>query len=169
MSATPRFIADLHLGHKKILHFSGDYREGATTNEHDDWIVSQWNSAVGKRDPVYILGDLAFSRDGLERVRELRGQKFLLQGNHDLFPIADYEAVGLKVIGFRKYKGFWLSHAPIHPAELRDCKNIHGHVHSKSIKSGLDNGILDRRYINVSVEMNAAKPVSISDIQDRVL
>lgn len=82
MSATPRFISDLHLGHKKILGFAGAHREGSSTDEHDEWIVSCWNETVGKRDPVFILGDLAFSRAGLERVKSLRGQKFLLLGNH---------------------------------------------------------------------------------------
>lgn len=156
MSATPRFISDLHLGHKKILNFSREYREGENVQEHDDWIVEQWNSVVGKRDPVYILGDIAFTREGLARAKELRGDKFLLLGNHDLFSLQDYADVGLKVIGFKKYKGYWISHAPIHPVELRGCKNIHGHVHSQSIE--------DDRYINVCVEPLNGKPISIHEL-----
>lgn len=159
MSATPRFAADLHLGHKKILQFAGDYRGGTTVEEHDDWVVDSWNGTVGKRDPVYILGDVAFSREGLERVRELQGQKFLIQGNHDLFSLEAYQDVGLKVIGFRKYKGFWLSHAPIHPDELRGCKNIHGHVHQ--------NTLADDRYINVSLEAIGGKPISIHELKSK--
>ena len=157
MSATPRFISDLHLGHKKILGFAGEHREGSSTDEHDEWIVSRWNETVGKRDPVFILGDLAFSRAGLERVKSLRGQKFLLLGNHDRFSLPDYEAVGLKIFGFCKYKGFWLSHAPIHPLELRGKPNIHGHVHHNSLP--------DFRYYNVSVEALAGRPVSLDQIR----
>lgn len=157
MSATPRFIGDLHLGHRKIASFVGQYRGNVTTTEeHDEWIIEQWNSTVGKRDPVYIVGDVAFNKAGLEKVRRLRGQKFLLPGNHDLYAASVYEEYGLKVIGFRKYRGFWLSHAPIHPAELRGCRNIHGHVHTRTID--------DDRYINVCVEAVNGKPISIEEL-----
>lgn len=43
-----------------------------------------------------------------------------------------------------KYKEFWLSHAPIHPEELRGKKNVHGHVHTESVS--------DLEYLNVSVD-----------------
>ena len=40
---------------------------------------------VGKRDLVYILGDLTFfkSEDARHLLEKLPGQKFLIQGNHD--------------------------------------------------------------------------------------
>ncbi|RDE25161.1 serine/threonine protein phosphatase [Motiliproteus coralliicola] len=162
MSATPHFISDLHLGHKKILQFSNQWRGGTTIQEHDDWIVTQWNKTIGKRDPVYVLGDVAFTREGLQRVKELNGQKFLIMGNHDFAQIHEYEDVGFRILGgIVKYKGFWLSHAPIHPNELRGCANIHGHVHSESID--------DSRYINVCVEPLGGVPLSIHEISRRNL
>lgn len=154
--STVRFISDLHFGHSKILDFVGAARGGSTVDEHDQWLIEQWNSVVTKRDAVYVLGDVAFSRKGLACVKNLRGQKFLLLGNHDNFPLSDYEALGFKIIGFKKYKGFWLSHAPIHPQELRGKYNIHGHVHLNSVPDG--------RYFNVCVEPLQGKPISLTEI-----
>ena len=51
-----------------------------------------------------------------------------------------------------KYKGFILSHCPIHESEIRRfTKNIHGHVHENSLE--------DERYINVSCEVVNFSPV----------
>ena len=89
------FISDLHLGHKNILSFAGDYRGGDTVEEHDEWIVDQWNSVVGKRDVVYVLGDVAFTREGLAKCNRLVGNKKLILRNHDNFPLEEYFANGL--------------------------------------------------------------------------
>jgi calcineurin-like phosphoesterase family protein len=56
-----------------------------------------------------------------------------------------------------KYKGFWLTHAPIHPDELRGKMNVHGHVHTKTLA--------DNRYFNVSCENVGYKPVCFDDIK----
>ena len=80
-------------------------------------------------------------------------------GNHDQFKLEEYQKYFYKIIWFTKYKGFWLSHCPIHPNELRDKPNIHGHVHQKTIK--------DRRYINVCVEALNGTPIEFSKIADK--
>jgi calcineurin-like phosphoesterase family protein len=61
------------------------------------------------------------------------------------------------VAGIIKYKGFWLSHAPIHPEELRGKPNIHGHVHTNTLN--------DSRYFNASLENIGYKPVSIEEVR----
>ena len=59
-----------------------------------------------------------------------------------------------------KYKEFWLSHAPIHPAELRGRKNVHGHVHNKTI--------IDPNYFNLSVEnCLGSAPVDLRKLSER--
>ncbi len=158
MSAKVYFISDLHLAHKKILLFSSPWRDGSTVDEHDEWIIKQWNSVVKKRDVVYLLGDVAFSKDGLAKCERLNGVKKLILGNHDHFRVAEYEAVGFKVLGgIVRYKNFWLSHAPVHPEVLRELKNIHGHVHNQSLD--------DDRYINVCVEVQNGIPRFLDDIR----
>ena len=156
--STIRFISDLHLGHRSIVKFSGPERGGVTTvDEHDAWIVSQWNSVVAKNDLVWVLGDVCFDKAKLPLLKRMKGNKHLILGNHDEFGIDDYLEYFNKIHGFMKYKGFWISHSPIHPIELRGKKNIHGHVHKNSIP--------DSNYINVSVEAIQGKPISIEEIR----
>lgn len=152
-----RFISDLHLGHKSICEFSGPQRGGVSTVEdHDQWIVNQWNSVVQKNDLVWILGDVCFDADKLSLLKKMKGNKHLILGNHDKFSISLYSQYFNKIHGFLKYKGFWISHAPINSAELRGKLNIHGHVHNNSVD--------DFRYINVCVEAVQGKPIAFSEI-----
>lgn len=159
--STPRFIGDLHLGHKKIVEFSGPLRGNVTTvDEHDEWIVKQWNKVVSKTDIVYVHGDICFDKEKLPLLDRMKGRKILLLGNHDQFDLSDYQKYFEKIHGFMKYKGFWLSHSPIHPAELRGKVNVHGHVHH--------NTIADPRYINVSVEALNGMPIRLDELRDLV-
>jgi len=156
-------IADLHLLHKNIMGFAGEYRDGNTYIENAYALVTQWNAKIRKRDTVYVLGDVVWNTGDLSILSELKGDKILVRGNHDTFPTKEYLKYFNEVHGVVKYKGFWLSHIPIHPAELRGCKNIHGHVHQNSIRDGYNQ--LDDRYINVCVENAGSAPVSIADIR----
>lgn len=148
-------------------------RGGDTIEQHDEWLLEQINSTVKKRDVLWLLGDLAFSREGLEKVSKIRCQKHIILGNHDVYPVANYLKLGTLRPGLWKYKGFWLSHAPIHKDELRGKPNIHGHVHSQSIKKlGIDltnpdqtTEVVDDDYINVCVEPLNGKPISIEEIR----
>lgn len=158
-------ISDLHLGHKNILKYSGPLRGGTTPEEHDRWIVEQWNSVVKKSDLVYLLGDVAMNKESLHLVKRLKGQKVLIRGNHDIEPAKIYLEYFTNVHGLYSHKGtFWLSHAPIHPAELRGRINIHGHVHQKSIL--LDNQP-DLRYINACVEMTYGIPQDLDALLEK--
>ena len=152
------FISDLHLGHKNIINFSKEWRYGETIEEHDRWIVTQWNSVVSKNDVTYVLGDIAFNDDRLPLLDEMNGRKVLVLGNHDIFKMEDYKKYFYKIKWFGTYKGFWISHCPIHPAELRGKKNIHGHVHHNSID--------DDRYINVCVEPLGGTPIEFTKIAE---
>lgn len=150
------FISDLHLGHKKILEFSPD-RGGTDVVSHSEWLVQQWNSVVTKRDLVWVLGDVCFDQDHMKYLKQMNGVKHLILGNHDQFGIDYYKHFFNKIHGFLKYKGFWLSHAPIHPGELRGLPNIHGHTHGKEMEH--------IAYFNVCVEQWNGKPVSYDFIK----
>lgn len=150
------FISDLHLGHKNILNFTKGHRFGTSVDTHDFALVSQWNSVVTNRDTVWVLGDVCFDIEKMPLLEEMNGNKKLVLGNHDKFDIGVYLKYFSKVAGLVPYKGYWLSHAPIHPNELRGRKNIHGHVHLSSIE--------DERYINVCVEMSAGVPRTLEQL-----
>lgn len=75
------FTSDLHIGHTKVAALRGY----SSVQDHDTAIVDHWWSKVGKRDQVWILGDLAVSspRHVLTLLDLLPGEKHLIAGNHD--------------------------------------------------------------------------------------
>jgi calcineurin-like phosphoesterase family protein len=165
------FISDLHLGHKNILKFAdGKHRDWGceTVEEHDAELIKRINSVVHKRDKLYILGDVVFRRENLWKLGEIQGQKHIILGNHDseYFNFRDYEPYVIKLGGLEKYKSHWLSHAPVHPAELRDCPSVHGHVHHNSIADNNDPTGWDKRYINVCVESLDGYPIAFEEIRN---
>lgn len=137
------FCSDLHFGHKNI----GKFREslGIISEENNrQKVCKDWEKLVTKRDIVYVLGDSCFSMETIDTFGSLPGTKYLIRGNHDLLNTSVYLKYFKEVYGLLKYKEFWLSHAPIHPEELRGKVNLHGHVHFSTIK--------DDRYFNCCPE-----------------
>lgn len=156
------FGSDFHFGHKRIAEF----RQGPWTTEleHRNWIINECNKVVTKRDRLYVLGDAAFTMDSIQGFDRIKCfDKILIRGNHDLLNTTTYLKHFKEVYGLLKYKDMWLSHAPIHPAELRGKVNMHGHVHYASIMEETINidlleervettTELDKRYFNCCVE-----------------
>ena len=95
------------------------------------------------------MGDAAFSEEAIDWITALSGEKRLVRGTHDDLPTTSYLRAFSEIYGLYKYKGMWLSHAPIHPDELRGKPSVHGHCHYANIQ--LD-GKDDPRYLNCCVE-----------------
>ncbi|MCP4437526.1 MAG: hypothetical protein GY810_01020 [Aureispira sp.] len=153
------FISDLHLGHKNVLKFEPGSRVGTNVDEHDRWLVDQWNSVVKPRDTVWVLGDVCMDEEKVHYLDEMRGQKHLIIGNHDNLDLSVYQKYFYKIHAMMKYKGFWVTHCPMHPSELWGRKNIHGHIHSAVIE--------DENYINVCVERSYGKPQLFTDLIEK--
>lgn len=153
------YTADWHLGHRNITekfrtHFSSN-------KEHNDTIVANYLKTVTKRDTAYFLGDICFDKASLDIIRALPGSKRLVMGNHEN-QYGEYRTSELwdvfdKVYGLHTRKQVWLSHAPIHPLELRNKPNVHGHVHEQTLS--------DWRYANVCLENCNYHPVDFEDIK----
>lgn len=168
------FCSDLHFGHKNIGKFRSPC--GVTSEEENRArIKSDWTKKVTKRDIVYVLGDACFTEETLEDFKDLLGTKILIRGNHDTLPTKEYLKYFSEVYGLLKYKEFWLSHAPIHPAELRGKVNLHGHVHFSSIRTDYEeyyNEIpkIDRRYFNCCPEnlwpLTGSSLISLQEIRE---
>ena len=92
------FVSDTHFGHVSVLYFHPLRREacGVTLEElqsdknsaiakHDQWLINKWNETVRKQDTVYFLGDFCLkNKEYTENIlRQLKGKKFLIRGNHD--------------------------------------------------------------------------------------
>ena len=150
------FCSDLHFGHVNI----GKFREplGVSSEvENRERIKEDWRKKVTKRDIVYLLGDACFTQETLVDFATLPGIKVLVRGNHDNLDTQVYMQYFDGVYGLLKYKEFWLSHAPIHPDELRGKVNLHGHVHFSSIRKPFNpvydtKQELDKRYFNCCPE-----------------
>lgn len=156
------FIGDTHFGHRGILTFSGtkEFRPFSAIEEHDAELIKRWNSVVEDRDKVYMLGDFCFGKRNLDIAGELKGDKVLIAGNHDMYLTEDYLKYFRKVMGCAEYKGAILTHIPVHPNQLhRYFMNVHGHLHDKSID--------DPRYFNVSAEQINLTPIPWDEILNR--
>ena len=143
------FLGDPHLGHKNI----GNFRKFVTDSQHNtNLITADWKKYVNKRGIVYIFGDAAFTLEALDHISWLPGRKILIKGNHDdTVSTAAQLNVFEEIHGMLKYKGMWLTHAPMHPDELRGKANVHGHVHNYSIKrrNWYGKKVIDTRYLNM--------------------
>jgi len=148
--------SDPHFSHLNIAIKRGFQ----TVEEHDEYIIQQWNSTVNKNDKIFLHGDITMEKDKYSILKRLKGQIVVIGGNHDK---PGHAKEMLKYVsgfaGAIKYKGFILTHIPIHPIELDDKRfiaNIHGHFHLKVLD--------DKRYINVSAENINYKPVLFTEI-----
>lgn len=157
------FAADLHLGHKNIHKYRPEYE---TPELHDQAILDMLNDSVTKRGIYYLLGDVAFTQEAISSLSKVNayGNIRIILGNHDIergVKVEDWVNAGFKdIYSLKKYKEFWLSHAPLHPDELRGKINIHGHTHNKSMQ--------DSRYVCVSLEQTNYKLLSLWEIRNNI-
>lgn len=127
----PGFIGCLHLGHEAVARWRGF----EDSNEQDDYLISQWNKVVDTKDLVYILGDVTMNTsEHYYKLDLLKGRKIVVLGNHDnprdVKELLNYVET---VAGMIDYKGFCLTHCPIHPSEIHFYRgNIHAHIHHKN-------------------------------------
>lgn len=195
------FISDTHFTHPSILYFHPWRRDacGVTLEElqedknaalekHDKWLIDKWNSTVRKCDEVYILGDFCLgNRIKTEEIlRQLKGRKHLITGNHDksLKGLENYfESVSqIKEVKFTNNQFKFidpeetfcveLCHFPMLTWNRRPhgtC-HVHGHCHggidawnkeSKELRvdAGLDSDIFNHEFIEVEVLYNYFKAI----------
>lgn len=157
-------ISDLHFGHKNICKYRPEF---SSMHEHDMTLLDNVLSSVNKRDCLWLLGDCFFQKHTIEYALKISANVETLNfipGNHDtdnserlgiLKQLISYNTFN-KVGSMFKTKHFWLSHPPIHPAELRGRPNVHGHVHTATVP--------DKNYMNVSAENVFYKPVNMQDL-----
>lgn len=149
------FIADTHFGHRAICKYRPQFK---TPDEHDEMIISNWNKVVTKKKfIVWVLGDFCIHNNKYDMdkiIKRLNGTIKLITGNHCHLPY--YKNIEV-MNGLTSRYGFWLSHYPIHPIELRGKKNIHGHVHNNILN--------DNNYISVCCESINFTPKELEEIR----
>lgn len=170
-------ISDPHWGTDSIRFLPGrkEVCGNMTMVEHDDFLVDNWNGVIGKRDTVYLLGDVGRDMKGYVRlsiVPRLKGNIIIVGGNHDTAEILHqftHKVNGVITMSLNGYRCI-LTHIPIHPQEMYWDYNIHGHLHSNTIKELAHTiqmgktGDADKRYINVCCEHMKYTPQPLESV-----
>lgn len=172
------FASDHHLGHANLLTFVGGRHEFKTIEEHDETIIANHNELVGAKDRVYFMGDVVINRKFLPLISRMNGRKKLIKGNHDIFNLKDYTPYFEDIISYKIYSehGLIISHIPVHVCQLegRWKFNVHGHSHRNIVKKQIYQqyegmvSLADKRYINLCLEHTEYKPVSLSQLIERM-
>lgn len=57
----------------------------------DEVLIARWNATVKDTDDVYILGDFIYKakKPAIWYLKQLKGRKHLIQGNHDFHILKD--------------------------------------------------------------------------------
>lgn len=181
------FSSDHHFGHKNIIEHCK--RPFSSVEEMDRKLIELWNERVTDQDTVYYLGDFSLSKAFVEPIlKQLRGKKYLIAGNHDHC----HPAHAKNLAKLERMKEFYLtsgfdsvkfsdsielagqtvllSHLPYDEDYLGRSKYddyrpinegqwlLHGHVHDKWKNRG--------RMINVGADVWGYKPASLLEIEE---
>jgi calcineurin-like phosphoesterase family protein len=157
--------SDLHFGHVNIKNFCpatrSHYRDVSHMNSE---MIRMWNDLICDDDVVYILGDVCFMRldDAVATVRELKGKKILIEGNHDqkllknsefrscfaeIHKYLDINRNGVKIVMFHYPIAEW-------DQQYRGSVHFHGHLHGKP--SGIE------RYRARDVSIDATGQIAVT-------
>lgn len=132
------YVADLHLFDSRILKMCN--RPFSTMDEMMRAIRANWNTKVGENDTVYLLGDVATDLidEAINYIKELKGKKVLVYGNHDEKFIGQYRDSGcfeameslLSVID--EGRDVTLCHYPLlsFKESTRNGYHVFGHIHN---------------------------------------
>ena len=153
-------ISDSHFGHANIIKYEN--RPFKDIKEMEEVMIKKWNKVVKNGDIVYHLGDFNFgSFANVSMIlKKLNGRIRLVMGNHDRgstnkFRDAGFEEVYQHSIILNEF--YILSHKPCYMTENSPYRNIHGHIHGKTLDDNL--------YYNASVEVIDYTPVKFDDIK----
>lgn len=166
------YIADTHFGHENVIRF--DERPFSSVDEMDRYLIDAWNSRVQKEDEVYIVGDFVYrASHSIEYyAKQLKGQKYLILGNHDkLQPSDEKYFVGIDKMKHISdvYKGInhqiCLCHFPL--AEWNGYYKGHYHIYAHIHNHTNDTyQIMKNRNhaLNAGCMINNYMPVTFSEL-----
>lgn len=180
-------VSDLHLQHRNIIFFERSNRPFADITEHDNILISNWNSVVNPEDAVFVLGDfiMGAAENIPDILNRLNGTIYLILGNHDTKKKTKYyeDAENVHILGDHNifyYKGilFCMNHFPLEGDErgnhletdgweiatdifkehYDEAIYLYGHIHSDAPAD-----MISRTY-HVGVDTNNLYPVLLDDI-----
>ena len=148
-------------------------RPFSSVAEMNETLIKNYNNVIGKQDICYWLGDIMYgaTKDKVANLlRQLRGRKYLIMGNHDRGHSETWWiSCGFdKVFSHPIYDAenyIMLSHEPLPEfGNLSPIANIHGHIHIQDYDFKNHNNC-----INVCVEKTDYRPVLLNNpfLQER--
>ncbi len=143
------FYSDPHFNDKTVNEFRKDYIG-------DEEQIKRINSKVGKKDVLFILGDIG----DISFIEKIRGYKILITGNHDKGKTTYLKSEEHPKLFDEVYDGvvalnekILISHEQVF---LPFMFNIHGHDHSHSHS--------DEFHLNVCAEHIDYQPISLKEL-----
>ena len=165
--------SDTHFNHNKDFIYTA--RGYNTVEEMNKDLIQKWNSVVSPGDTVYHLGDVMLGDldDGINCLRKLNGNIFIIRGNHDsdrrvnayLYHTTNVmEITYANVIKVHKHH-LYLSHYPTLCSNYDDYKrtatiNLCGHTHTTDPFADFDKGLI----YHCEVDAHNGFPVNIEQI-----
>jgi len=165
------YIADAHFGHQNIIELCQRPFENIETMANT--IINNWNKKVKRNDNVYILGDMFYQCENPEEIlKQLKGKKHLIIGNHDSF--IKNEKIKKYFCSINHYLEITdghnlliLCHYPLITYKHENHKNafmVHGHIHLRN-QTDLFNLLKKRpRILNAGVDINGFTPRSLEEL-----
>lgn len=163
------FTSDTHYGHKNVIEYSA--RPYSDVGEMDAAMIKNWNDVVRDDDTIYHLGDFSFHKPSrtYDILRELRGKKYLVFGNHDKLFRKKAEFMGHWVEVHKFGTEIKVDDQRIvlcHYAMLtwnqshRGAWMLHGHSHGTLPESQT------ARRIDVGVDPREYRPISFDEVRE---
>ena len=170
--------SDLHFCHNRDFIYKA--RGFSSKEEHDEAIIKNWNEIVKPKDKVYVLGDMMLNDNitGIENIKRLNGQLYIIGGNHDTpTRMALYEkcpnviCVNVRLCLTHNNYFFYLTHYPTitdnhdndKPLKKRII-NLCGHNHTTDPFADFDKGLI----YHCELDAHNMKPILIDDIPEQI-
>lgn len=156
--------ADTHFYHRKMLELRPEFESVEDMNQT---LIDNWNKVVTDKDEIWHLGDVSFGNweKTTEVLKQLRGRKHLVLGNHDHQYRNRFGQYFMSVQSYKEIKwkanSLILSHFPFlkwnrgHYGTIHCCGHCHGNLSQENIRR-FDVGV-DTNWANYS-------PISVERI-----
>ncbi|MFA5586335.1 MAG: hypothetical protein WDA02_07295 [Saccharofermentanales bacterium] len=76
------FTSDLHFDDDRLNLYGRDLMF-KNSKEVDEYIIKKWNENITDDDLVIVVGDISVTKKGLDNLKKLNGEKWLVKGNYD--------------------------------------------------------------------------------------
>lgn len=158
-----RYIADTHLFYADSLEWRKE-----SLFEYANNLVLNYNSSVDDDTIVRWVGDIGeYCSQTIEVLKELRGKKILIIGNHDVIwpPEALHELFD-DVCDHIHATNLWVQHIPPEVDNTK-CYVVHGHHHEYDSPGMvlLRNSYLhDRTRYNCAADLNGNRPCTLRQL-----